>query len=109
MSVKHILQHSAWFALLIAATCSNGLADDSMVTAAQTMQVASASEAGPDIYALKYFAERGETEKYNQELTRLRLSYPGFQAPSDPLNPVQGSDQKYWTLYGDGRIDELKP
>ncbi|PLW78392.1 hypothetical protein [Cohaesibacter celericrescens] len=108
MSVKHILQHSAWFALLIAATCSNGLADDGMVTAAQTMQVASASEAGPDIYALKYFAERGETEKYNQELTRLRLSYPGFQAPGDPLNPVQGSDQKYWTLYGEGRIDELE-
>jgi len=62
----------------------------------QTGRVAEPSEA--DRAALRYFASRGETERLEAELLRLRALYPGWTPPRDLLDPG-GEDLELQRIY----------
>ena len=38
-----------------------------------------------DETALRYFAQQGDTERLQREISRLRALYPGWEPPADPL------------------------
>jgi len=62
----------------------------------------------PDVHALRYYAKRGDTERFQLELERLRRLYPGFQPPTNLMADDVNYEQELWDLYGEGRIEELR-
>ncbi|MBP1849543.1 cellulose synthase [Rhizobium halophytocola] len=65
----------------------------------------------PDLSALRYFAQRGDTVRLNAEIARLRSLYPDWTPPKDPLAIEPGNDQQLdamWKLYSEGKLAELR-
>ncbi|MVA22895.1 cellulose synthase [Agrobacterium vitis] len=64
-----------------------------------------------DESALRYFAARGDTVRLQAEISRLRMLYPGWQPPENPMSITTGVDsfvQSLWQNYADGRYDEVR-
>ncbi|MCE6075730.1 tetratricopeptide repeat protein [Agrobacterium vitis] len=70
-----------------------------------------ASRPSVDESALRYFAARGDTVRLQAEISRLRMLYPGWQPPENPMAITTGVDsfvQSLWQTYADGRYDEVR-
>lgn len=63
---------------------------------------------GPDTHALRYYAKRGETDRYEAELARLRRLYPNFVAPSNVLADPADEEKPFWVLFSQGKYDDLR-
>ncbi|MFK3780716.1 cellulose synthase [Agrobacterium sp. NPDC089420] len=64
-----------------------------------------------DLSALRYFAARGDTQRLQAEIARLRTLYPNWTPPADPLAIPENGDPKLdamWQLYTDGRYAEVR-
>ncbi|WP_323687817.1 cellulose synthase [Rhizobium sp. AN69] len=64
-----------------------------------------------DLSALRYFATKGDTQRLQAEIARLRTLYPNWTPPADPLAiPVNGDPRldAMWQLYSDGRYAEVR-
>ncbi len=69
-------------------------------------QPASSDMPEVDLSALRYFAAKGDTQRLQAEIARLRTLYPNWTPPADPLAiPVNGDPRldAMWQLYSDGR------
>ncbi|WCK04123.1 cellulose synthase [Agrobacterium tumefaciens] len=74
-------------------------------------QPASADMPEVDLSALRYFAARGDTQRLQAEIARLRTLYPNWTPPADPLAIPENGDPKLdamWQLYTDGRYAEVR-
>lgn len=74
-------------------------------------QPASADMAEVDLSALRYFAARGDTQRLQAEIARLRALYPNWTPPADPLAIPENGDPRLdamWQLYTDGRYAEVR-
>lgn len=72
-----------------------------------------AADATPDVdeSALRYFARQGDTRRLEIEIARLRVLYPNWTPPADPLAaPVNGDErlEAIWLLYSQGRLAEAR-
>jgi len=79
--------------------------------APRTPQPASADMPEVDLSALRYFAARGDTQRLQAEIARLRTLYPNWTPPADPLAIPENGDPKLdamWQLYTDGRYAEVR-
>lgn len=64
-----------------------------------------------DLSALRYFAARGDTQRLQAEIARLRTLYPNWTPPADPLAIPENGDPQLdamWQLYTDGRYAEVR-
>lgn len=64
-----------------------------------------------DLSALRYFAARGDTQRLQAEIARLRALYPNWIPPADPLAVPENGDRQLdamWQLYTDGRYAEVR-
>lgn len=64
-----------------------------------------------DESALRYFALKGDKQRLQAEIERLKALYPNWTPPEDPLAPVQMRDTKLdqlWKLFADGQYAELR-
>ncbi|KJF72159.1 cellulose synthase [Agrobacterium arsenijevicii] len=64
-----------------------------------------------DLSALRYFAAKGDTQRLQAEIARLRTLYPNWTPPADPLAIPANGDPKLdamWQLYTDGRYAEVR-
>lgn len=74
-------------------------------------QPASADMPEVDLSALRYFAARGDTQRLQAEIARLRALYPNWTPPADPLAIAENGDPRLdamWQLYTDGRYAEVR-
>ncbi|WP_185740919.1 tetratricopeptide repeat protein [Agrobacterium deltaense] len=74
-------------------------------------QPASADMPEVDLSALRYFAARGDTQRLEAEIARLRALYPNWTPPADPLAIPENGDPRLdamWQLYTDGRYAEVR-
>lgn len=74
-------------------------------------QPASADMPEVDLSALRYFAARGDTQRLQAEIARLRALYPNWTPPADPLAIPENGDPRLdamWQLYTDGRYAEVR-
>ena len=74
-------------------------------------QPASSDMPEVDLSALRYFAAKGDTQRLQAEIARLRTLYPNWTPPADPLAiPVNGDPRldAMWQLYSDGRYAEVR-
>lgn len=74
-------------------------------------QPASADMPEVDLSALRYFAARGDTQRLQAEIARLRTLYPNWTPPADPLAIPENGDPRLdamWQLYTDGRYAEVR-
>ncbi|WP_421399620.1 cellulose synthase [Agrobacterium fabrum] len=79
--------------------------------APRTPQPASADMPEVDLSALRYFAARGDNQRLQAEIARLRALYPNWTPPADPLAIPENGDLKLdamWQLYTDGRYAEVR-
>ena len=79
--------------------------------ASRAAQPASADMPEVDLSALRYFAARGDTQRLQAEIARLRTLYPNWTPPADPLAIPENGDPKLdamWQLYTDGRYAEVR-
>lgn len=64
-----------------------------------------------DESALRYFALKGDKQRLQAEIERLKALYPDWTPPEDPLAPVQIRDAKLdqlWKLFADDQYAELR-
>ncbi|MBD8687416.1 MULTISPECIES: cellulose synthase [unclassified Rhizobium] len=64
-----------------------------------------------DESALRYFAAQGDKARLEAEIARLKVLYPDWTPPADPLAvPEQGDAQleTMWQLYANGRYAEAR-
>ena len=79
--------------------------------ASQSDAASDAEPVEPDLSALRYFAQRGDTARLNAEIARLRSLYPNWKPPEDPLAAQPSVDTKLdamWKLYSEGKLAELR-
>ncbi|MND34171.1 Tetratricopeptide repeat protein [compost metagenome] len=79
--------------------------------APRTPQPTSGSMPEVDLSALRYFAARGDTQRLQAEIARLRTLYPNWTPPADPLAIPENGDPRLdamWQLYTDGRYAEVR-
>ncbi|WP_187772213.1 cellulose synthase [Agrobacterium sp. B1(2019)] len=72
---------------------------------------ASADMPEVDLSALRYFAARGDKQRLQAEIARLRALYPNWTPPADPLAIPENGDPQLdamWQLYADGRYAEVR-
>ncbi|CVI64615.1 MULTISPECIES: tetratricopeptide repeat protein [Agrobacterium] len=72
---------------------------------------ASADMPEVDLSALRYFAARGDKQRLQAEIARLRALYPNWTPPADPLAIPENGDPQLdamWQLYTDGRYAEVR-
>lgn len=70
-----------------------------------------ASPVKVDESALRYFAAQGDKARLEAEIARLKVLYPDWTPPTDPLAvPEQGDAQleTMWQLYASGRYAEVR-
>jgi tetratricopeptide (TPR) repeat protein len=71
-------------------------------------------EATPQIVdesALRYFARKGDRERLDAEIARLRALYPNWKPPADPLAEPQYVDvqlTQMWKLYSEGKYQDIR-
>jgi tetratricopeptide (TPR) repeat protein len=64
-----------------------------------------------DESALRYFAAKGDTERLQAEISRLRTLYPSWTPPADPLAVRDTGDPQLeglWQLYAQAQYAELR-
>ncbi|MDZ7928157.1 MAG: cellulose synthase [Agrobacterium sp.] len=74
-------------------------------------QPASSDMPEVDLSALRYFAAKGDTQRLQAEIARLRTLYPNWTPPADPLAIPENGDARLdamWQLYSDGRYAEVR-
>ncbi|MBB4401450.1 tetratricopeptide (TPR) repeat protein [Agrobacterium tumefaciens] len=79
--------------------------------ASRATQPTSADMPDVDLSALRYFAARGDTQRLQAEIARLRTLYPNWTPPADPLAIPENGDPRLdamWQLYTDGRYAEVR-
>src|SRR5690606_35106547 len=79
--------------------------------ASRAGQPASANMPDGDLSALRYFAARGDTQRLQAEIARLRTPYPNWTPPADPLAIPENGDPRLdamWQLYTNGRYAEVR-
>ncbi|CAD0214949.1 Beta-barrel assembly-enhancing protease [Rhizobium rhizogenes] len=79
--------------------------------ASRAGQPASANMPDVDLSALRYFAARGDTQRLQAEIARLRTLYPNWMPPADPLAIPENGDPRLdamWQLYTNGRYAEVR-
>ncbi|WP_164865289.1 cellulose synthase [Agrobacterium sp. CNPSo 2736] len=79
--------------------------------APRATQPTSADMPDVDLSALRYFAARGDTQRLQAEIARLRTLYPNWTPPADPLAIPENGDPRLdamWQLYTDGRYAEVR-
>jgi tetratricopeptide (TPR) repeat protein len=67
--------------------------------------------AGPDDFALRYYASLKQTARVNAELARLHTLYPSYEPPADLYETPASSvidEEPFWALFSVDKIDELK-
>lgn len=79
----------------------------------QTDQRSSTSSENTEVdeSALRYFALKGDKQRLQAEIDRLKALYPDWTPPEDPLAPVQIRDTKLeqlWKLFADGQYAALR-
>ncbi|MEM1316659.1 MAG: hypothetical protein AAGF29_00130 [Pseudomonadota bacterium] len=62
----------------------------------------------PDTSALRYYAKRGEQERAQRELTRLRMLYPSWTPPQNIFADEGDDERVLWDLLAEDRIDAVK-
>ncbi|MEO1398327.1 MAG: hypothetical protein AAFU56_05605, partial [Pseudomonadota bacterium] len=67
-----------------------------------------ANGARADISALRYYAVRGEQDRVNAEIRRLKTLYPGWKQPANIFAAEDGVEKELWSLYSKGNIDAVK-
>lgn len=82
-------------------------------TAAPEADPASTAKSQPvvDETALRYFAAKGDTKRLEAEIARLKVLYPDWTPPADPLAIKPAGDpelDRMWKLYADGKYAELR-
>jgi tetratricopeptide (TPR) repeat protein len=63
-----------------------------------------------DESALRYFAAQGDIERLNKEIARLKVLYPNWVPPKDPLDYSSSGDRRIenlWKLYSEGLHEEV--
>ncbi|MHB2265493.1 cellulose synthase [Aliihoeflea sp. PC F10.4] len=80
---------------------------------AQAQQQAAPVQPLPQVdeSAIRYFAQRGDTQRLEAEIARLRALYPNWTPPADPLAVPENVDERLeemWRLYADGRLGEVR-
>ncbi|WP_176084984.1 hypothetical protein [Martelella sp. HB161492] len=87
--------------------------DATQITRAPTPAAATdATPAGPSVdeSALRYFAQQGDLERLQAEISRLRALYPNWTPPANPLAVQDNSDnqlQAMWQAYAEGRYQDV--
>jgi tetratricopeptide (TPR) repeat protein len=79
--------------------------------APRATQPASPNMPEVDLSALRYFAAKGDTQRLQAEIARLRTLYPNWTPPADPLAIPENGDPQLdamWQLYTDGRYAEVR-
>ncbi|WP_180899218.1 tetratricopeptide repeat protein [Martelella soudanensis] len=64
-----------------------------------------------DESALRYFAQQGDLERLQAEISRLRSLYPNWTPPSNPLAVEDGEDDQLnamWQAYARGNYAEVR-
>ncbi|WP_454011358.1 cellulose synthase [Aquamicrobium terrae] len=64
-----------------------------------------------DETALRYFAQKGDVQRLETEIARLRALYPDWTPPANPLAiPAIGDPQteSMWKLYSKGKLAQLR-
>ena len=69
---------------------------------------ASINGAMPDISALRYYAVRGEQNRVQTELTRLKKLYPSWQQPQNIFAEGENEEKGLWKLFSEGNAEKLK-
>jgi len=92
---------------------SSGAVERAMPAQPSAADTRSSSTAKPvvDESALRYFAARGDTVRLQAEISRLRMLYPGWQPPENPMAITTGVDsftQSLWQTYADGRYQDVR-
>ncbi len=81
------------------------------VTAQNGQAAPSGQNPDVDLSALRYFAAKGDTQRLQAEIARLRILYPNWTPPSDPLAIPENGDAQLdamWQLYANGRYAEVR-
>lgn len=63
-----------------------------------------------DESALRYFAAQGDIDRLNKEIARLKVLYPNWEPPEDPLDYSSSGDRRVenlWKLYSEGLHEEV--
>lgn len=64
-----------------------------------------------DESALRYFARKGDRERLEAEIARLRALYPDWTPPTDPLAAPDTTDRQLaamWKLYSEEKFPDLR-
>ncbi|MGX5736492.1 hypothetical protein [Bosea thiooxidans] len=64
-----------------------------------------------DESALRYFAQQGDTRRFDAEMARLRALYPEWKPPADLTGAAPASDaelERMWRLFGEGKLGEVR-
>ncbi|TPW32460.1 hypothetical protein FJU08_05570 [Martelella alba] len=82
-------------------------------SAATPAAPADTTPAGPSVdeSALRYFAQQGDLERLQAEISRLRALYPNWTPPANPLAVQDNSDdqlQAMWQAYAEGRYQDVR-
>ncbi len=64
--------------------------------------------ARPDVSALRYYAVRGEQQRVQSEIRRLKGLYPNWKQPENIFADDSGEEKPLWDLYAKGDISTLK-
>ncbi|SFB61078.1 hypothetical protein SAMN03159496_05785 [Rhizobium sp. NFR07] len=70
-----------------------------------------ADQVEPDLAALRYFAQQGDTARLQAEIARLRALYPTWVPPDNPLAVPVNHDRQLedmWRLYSEGQYAEVR-
>ncbi|WP_052699664.1 tetratricopeptide repeat protein [Martelella endophytica] len=78
-----------------------------------TTQSAPEAPVGPrvDESALRYFAQQGDLQRLQAEISRLRSLYPNWTPPANPLAVEDGTDEQLntmWEDYAQGNYQEVR-
>ena len=64
-----------------------------------------------DESALRYFAQQGDLQRLQAEISRLRSLYPNWTPPANPLAVEDGEDEQLnamWKAYAEGNYDQVR-
>lgn len=63
--------------------------------------------ARPDISALRYYANRGEQDRLQAEIQRLKALYPNWKQPDNIFADESEEEQGLWSMFAEGDIDGI--
>lgn len=86
-------------------------ADEPMLAQAGEPTAGNSQSPAVDETALRYFAARGDTQRLEAEIARLKALYPNWTPPKNPLAAQPAGDPQLdtmWKLYSEGRFADVR-